>query len=394
MQLQSEEWLILFSIKINPSIQELEKINSLILQIQDWDYLINIIIDRGIGPLLYVKLPLLTNSSLIPEPVKKKLQQVYYITLSRSSILYEHFGKVADAFIRSSIQVIALKGIYLSESLYKDIGLRQFSDIDLLVKAEDGVECIHILEKLGYKSSEFKVSEFVKKNTEIIHFPPMIRDGVSIEIHTKLNKNREEYKMDMESVWKNAIQTTLNGSNVHTLDLNNQLIHLCLHLDKHFRGGHVQFTCFNDITNFLEKYKDILDWEQLISTCKSYHCENIVFEYLIMVNSFINATLPASIIENYSDLLTDADKKLFIKYLQGDKINSGFRMHRQNIKQVKGVFAKIKYTKDVLFPPKAFMIQLYKIKNPYWAIFYYPYRHLIGLKQIIMTLREFISDRI
>ena len=211
----------------------------------------------------------------------------------------------------------------------------------------------------------------------------MIRDGVSIEIHTKLHKNREEYKMNIESIWKNAIETTLNGSNVHTLDLNNQLIHLCLHLDKHFRGGHVQFTCFNDITNFLEKYKDILNWEQLISTCKSYNCENIVFEYLIMVNSYMNVTLPASIIERYSNLLTDADKRLFERYLQGDMQQSAYKMHSKNLNQVAGVTAKIKYGFDLLFPPKAFMVQLYKIKKPSMVFLYYPYRHYKGIKALI-----------
>ena len=87
MELKAEDRLILSCIKINPTPNELEQINDLIPEIQNWEYLISTIIDRGIGPLLHKKLPLLTNSLLIPETVQSKLQQVYYKTFSRCTLL-------------------------------------------------------------------------------------------------------------------------------------------------------------------------------------------------------------------------------------------------------------------------------------------------------------------
>ena len=104
MQLQAEDKLILSCIKIHPNFSELEYLNGLIPLVQDWDYLINNIIDRGIGPLLYTKLPLLSNSLLIPALVQTKLQQVYFKTFSRSTILYDHFRKIAGAFVAQNIQ--------------------------------------------------------------------------------------------------------------------------------------------------------------------------------------------------------------------------------------------------------------------------------------------------
>ena len=260
MQLKAEDKIILSSVKINPSSTELEQIDSLIPLIQDWDYLISTIIDRGIGPLFYKKLPHLTNSSLFPHTVKTKLQQVYYKTFSRSSILYDHFQKIAEAFVSHNIPVIALKGIYLSEWLYQDIGLRQFSDIDLLVKEEDGEKCLKILSNLGYKPSEISLSELVLSKFELIHYPAMILDGVSVEIHIKLHSDTEKYNLLVPDLWKNAVPTTINGINVFTLNTYDLLIHLCLHLDKHFQTGHVQFTCFNDITNLLERVSETLNW--------------------------------------------------------------------------------------------------------------------------------------
>ena len=58
MELKAEDRLILSCVKIQPGATELEQINNLIPLIQDWETLTKNIIDRGIGPLLYKKLPL------------------------------------------------------------------------------------------------------------------------------------------------------------------------------------------------------------------------------------------------------------------------------------------------------------------------------------------------
>jgi hypothetical protein len=392
MELQVEDKLILSSIKIEPSPAELEHLNELILQVQDWNYLIRTIIDRGIGPLLYTKLPLLSNSSQIPESVKTNLQQAYYKTISRSTILYDHFRKIAAAFVEQNIPVIGLKGVYLSEWLYQDIGLRQFSDIDLLVKEEDSKKCLTILESIGYKSnsvgqlSEIVLSQFQK---DIVHYPQMVKDGVSIELHIKLHSKNQSYNVLIQSIWGNAIPAAINGITLSALNNTDLLIHLCLHLDKHFKDGHVQFTCFNDITNLLEKYAETLNWNELFESCRLYNCEEVVFKYLVMVNTYMNAAVPADIIQKYSVLLTEKDKQLLLKYLKGfDKVNSNITLsaHVGYLKNVRSLVDKVRYLWNILFPSKAFMTARYQINNSWLVLFYYPYRYWIGVRGVVNHL--------
>lgn len=386
-----EDQLILAVVKLQPSGSELLKLNALIAQVEDWDYLITTIIARGIGPLFYKKLPLLTNSTLIPAEISKKLQQVYYKTFSRSMVLYEHFRKVSTAFNIHQIHVIALKGIYLSEWLYHDIGLRQFSDIDLLVKEEDAANCLSILENLGYDGSEYSLSTFVTsqftKNS--IHYPPMIKDGVSIEVHTKLHRNTQSYQVILPKIWSNCSEAIINNVPILVLNDIDLLIYLCLHLDKHFKGGHIQFTCFTDISNLLEKDADTMDWEKLIEVCQLYRCEDIVFLYIVMVNKFIHVTVPQQILERYRYLLLHDDEELFIKYLKGTNseiLFGNISSHTKNLNSINNIFHKIRYVWNVLFPSKVFMINMFKIKNPAYVIFYYPYRHYIRLKELIYSL--------
>ena len=389
-----EDKLILSCIKIHPTSVELDQTNNLIPHVRDWDYLINTIIDRGIGPLLFTKLPLLNNSSLIPTPVQTKLQQVYFKTFSRSTILYEHFRKIAGAFVAQNIPVIGLKGIYLSEWLYQDIGLRQFSDIDLLVKEENAESCLSILEGLGYKKnsagqlSEFVLSQFEK---DIIHYPPMVLNGVSIELHIKLHSATEKYHLDVTELWKNALPATIHGVNVQALNATDLLIHLCLHLDKHFKVGPVQFTCFNDITNLLEKLSGSLDWNEFTEACRLYNCEEVVYKYLVMVNTSMNAAVPADIIQKYSLLLTEKDKQLFVKYLKGDAVSLvSLSGHFKYLKNVRSLSGKVRYIAGVLFPSRAFMVQAYNIKRPGLVLFYYPYRYWIGVRGVVNYLKKLV----
>jgi len=400
MKFSPEDRLILSSVKIQPSPEELEEINLLISLIRDWDYLISTIIDRGIGPLLFKKLPFLTNSSQIPEFVKIKLQQVYYKTFSRSTILYEHFRKIAKAFTSQNIPLIALKGIYLSEWLYQDIGLRQFSDIDLFVKEEDGERCITILEAMGYKPSSIKneLSKLVfsQFDNDIVHYLPMTMNGVSVEIHIKLHKKREKYCLILQNLWLNSVNTNINGVNVLVFNINDLLIHLCLHLDKHFQSGKIQFTCFNDITNVLQKYSKTLNWNALNETCQLYNCKDIVFKYIVMVHKYMNATVPVDIIKKEGNLLTSKDEKLFSQYLKGNEVEAStltLSSHFRYLRKNKKFIDKVSYLLDVIFPTIPFMVDKYRIKRPALVLFYYPYRYYIGIRGVMNYLKKKVVGR-
>jgi len=221
----------------------------------------------------------------------------------------------------------------------------------------------------------------------MVHYPAMICNGALIEIHTKLHKKTELYDLNVDELWKNSLQTNVNSVSVLTLNSNDLLIHLCLHLDKHFCSGHVQFTCFCDITNLLDKLAEIIDWKKFTDSCLLYNCENIVFKYMVLVHTYMNAPVPDSIIQKYKYLLTEKDEQLFCKYLKGYSAEkSNIPTHLVNFKQLLTFSDKVKYISGVFFPPKALMIQIYQIKHSSLIPFYYPYRYYCGLKWMINRL--------
>lgn len=385
--------LILSSAKLEPSVSELERLNDLIPQIENWDGLVAEFIARQTAPLFFKKLPLLTNRNLIPAEATAKLQQAYYRSLSRGMVLYSTFEKVAEAFCIAGIQVVVLKGIYLSEWLYGDIALRQFSDMDLLVKKEDALQCLSILKNLGFKPSDAAVTEFISSQSEIVHYAPMVLNNISVEVHIKLHRQSKHYDIKIDAFLSNAEKLLLRNKPVYALELHDLLIHLCVHLDKHFRGGHVQFTSFNDIVNLLEKFKNEIDWT-LLGQRSDYHaCEQTVFKFLVLIHKFYNAALPEAILSKYGALLSKEDEDLFIEYLDGvftQQYHVG--LHWQNIRRIKGLAGKMHYMLDLIFPPRKFMLQKYGIQQPAFFWLWYPYRYYVGLKGLCKLLAGRVAN--
>ena len=156
-----------------------------ISQLDNWDKTTAKLIKKGVAPLF---LDILDKNQLdIPQEVKAKLRQAYLKTVSRSMLLYDAFCEIAEALNKEGIQAVALKGIYLAEQLYPKIGLRQFSDIDLLFRIEDAEKALAVFTRLGYTMVKPAFGEAVTTVFEPAHLPPLTRKGVSVELHTRLH---------------------------------------------------------------------------------------------------------------------------------------------------------------------------------------------------------------
>jgi len=383
-----QDHIILLSAKIHPSAEEIEALDAQVTLVEEWDAVVRNLIERGVGPLFYAKLPKLTNSKLIPDISKDQLKQAYYRTLSRGMVLQDVFRKAVSVLKANNIDLIVVKGAYLSEKLYGDIALRQFSDIDLLIREEDGEKAQSALKEAGFRSKDDTTHEFIRKNIGFEHYPQLIYRGGAVELHISLNRPGESYQLLPESVWIHSETVQIQGTEVRVPDLMDVLIHTIVHLHKHFQDGHIQFTGFNDIVNLLLQ-ADKINWEELLDRCRGYNCEEIVFRYLLLTSKYYQIQLPEDVIGRYKSCLRPEDEELFLKYLSGYKgkhysVASRFK----GIHQLDGIGMKVKYLILMLFPSKRYMVSSYHLKNTglYWC--YYPYRYWIGLKGLLRMMRK------
>jgi len=77
------------------------------------------------------------------------------LTAARNILLLNHASLILLRLRAENIPVIALKGLFLLENTYKDVGARSMSDLDILVHREDLNRTVEILQGLGYQLSRY-----------------------------------------------------------------------------------------------------------------------------------------------------------------------------------------------------------------------------------------------
>lgn len=391
LRLQPDDELILLASDILPDKMILDRMDALIPKIRDWEAFSKIAINRASAPLMVDKLGRLTNVSQIPENVIRNLKQASLRTLTRNMLLTEHFRQVVQVFGEAGIPIIALKGVLLSEWLYGNINLRQFSDIDLLVPQDQGLEAVEILRKMGYDSNNLHLSEFIQQCTSIVHYKPMVKNGVSIEIHIRLHSENETYQVDLHRMWNQAVALPLHGVKAFSLCPEDLLMHLCFHLDKHFNSGLYQYTCFYDLVNMLNHKSDLLNWDVFEERCDEANTVQVTYKYLLLVHKYMNGRLPSSIVEKYGFLMKRKDERLFLSVLRGHGVRYYTSGVRKTLKNVSGLGKKCRYLFDLFYPSTEFMMQRYRLKHTYQLWLYYPYRHLKGFKSAWQSVKEVMS---
>lgn len=391
LSLRPEEAIILLAADIRPGQDVLDEIDNLLLKVTYWEYFTSLAIDKASSPLILQKIPQLVNSNSIPQSVLNKLNQASLKTLSRNMVLTEHFRQIIKAFSAIDIQVIALKGSYLSDWLYQDIGLRQFSDLDLLVPVKDGFRALEELRRMGYNgetNNPLHLSELTQNHLGIVHYSPMHKNGVSVEVHIRVTGKNETYKVDLEGMRKRAMHLYLHGVETFAFSPNDLLMHLCLHLDKHFVVGHVQFTCFYDLTNLLNHKTDEINWKEFEKECLSGKAVDYTFKYLFLVNKYMNAYLPEEIIRKYSYCLKPSHERMFIKILKGEQERYALISDFKSLRGFENPMHLFQFVAERVFPSKSFMIYRYKIKKEWTYPLFYPVRWAIFIKSIWTHLRR------
>ena len=410
--LNPEEEIILLSLQLQLDDPFMSLLNELITRVPDWKAFSSFMADRGVGQMFYYKLPELEDANQIPVEAQQKLKQSYFLTLSRNMRMQNAFQEIVKHCEGSGIKIVALKGISLSEWLYKDIGLRLLSDIDLLVAPEQGEMLLQKLQEIGYTSAP--TDDFIGQHREIVHYEPLVKDGIAVEVHIKLHRSIQSYHLSEKDIISRA--ELHSSGKYYEPQKNDHLIFIAIHLDRHFRQGAIQLSGYSDLIN-MSRGLTTEDWDEIESKCKEWNCVDEFFLHFMLLDYYGQVDIPSMTVQNHHHLLNRNDKQLFQEYLQGKRFfQSGVPNHLSSIKLL-STGKKIKFILNTAFPSKSFMIEKYGIgrsekyvagsqkskvsteegsnyklqatnyKLLFWWL-WYPYRWAVGVKGLLQTFKR------
>jgi hypothetical protein len=248
-----------------------------------------------LGPLLYQRLIRERPAqSLVPSETEQTLQQVYYWTLKKNMLAYHLLGQVLARLQAAGVRVLLLKGAYLAEQVYGDIGLRPMGDLDLLVSPQDLQLSLDLLREMGFTSHRPYFAE--ADGALHFHAPAMIKDEVAIELHWNLVVPSSPVQIDIQGLWNRAQPITLEDGQAWALAPEDLLLYLCIHAayGHQFRE---QLRSLVDIAEVIRHFRQILPWETMADTAARWGAGRGVYLCLVLVAELLGVdVLPSALL--------------------------------------------------------------------------------------------------
>jgi hypothetical protein len=328
----------------------------------------------------------------IPEKTKRDLESGYNQVLARNIILQQVFVEFVSMLNDEQIPVVPLKGIYLSEVVYKDIGVRHLSDIDVLIKNNDLEYICELMKKHGWSVTSAMVHSNLEAQ-EFTHAHPatLVKGQMRIELHTHLYNGNQGADISESDLWADTNLEQFLGVEIRQLSNELLLQHLCLHLHKHLFGQELKILGFCDIREFLAMSKDRFSWKQFEDIAVNYKCKEEIDQILYLCvkywnisvpKKFFNSEIPQAKLEERFWSFTGGISKKENHFL--DKINGT----TDKVSQLKTKRDRLTYLFGFVFPSPAFMRNRYQLDQERWLLLWYLYR---PLDLAIKTIRAFFG---
>ncbi len=290
--LSADHKLLLNCARTHLSLSNIRDIKVLLNQITDWPTLIQLARRHGVLPLLYQNLKL-TSAKDIDDQVLEQLQSFSQKTALQNTIFTRDLLNILTLLNRNDIQALPFKGPTLAVSAYKNLSLRSFCDLDILIPNKDCLKAIDVLVTQGHYQP-IREWHFLNKKWEDTYLKSYrefsLTNGiVSIDLHQYLTvEGYLSSEFSFEYLWNNHETIDIASQSIPNFGQIDLLLYLCVHASKEC-WRKLKWIC--DISEFVQVNPD-LDWHRLFDRAQTLHCERRVLTGLLLAHYLLELPLP------------------------------------------------------------------------------------------------------
>jgi hypothetical protein len=343
----------------------------------DTNTLIRLANQHGISPLVYKTLKSLKAEHLTLNAEILTELKAHYMGISQKNMLMSaELLRIMKLLEKNGIESLAFKGPSLSQMAYGDITLRQFGDLDILIKKKDRSKMMDLLIQENYipeidlgqgtKETFFNCVNVIglyKKTTRIL-----------VEVHWELLSKNYAIDWKEESLWSKKEYIHINNKEISVLPTEQLLLYLCAHGSKHL-FERLEWIC--DIDRAV-KSSPCIDWEFLINEAEKLGVKRMLYLGLGLSQQFFSLELPEIIQKGIAQdkeipkLISKVIEVNFKKTSQQGKSYSSFGLlwsMRENLSDQlrfawRGLFAP-KFDDFVFIQLPKHLAFLYPVVRPY-----------------------------
>lgn len=255
----------------------------------NWNAFLDLVIHHRVYSIVFLKLKnISSNSTIIPQEIMNKLQQLYTKNAYKMLHLTREMGVICEKFNENDLPLIVLKGPVLAISLYGDISRRTSKDLDVFVDVYDINKSMDILMELGYEmKDEQLLNNWLSKTHHLSFFHP--GHHVQIELHWRLNPNLGGTPTFKE-FWNRKNEISISNQTCYYLGNEDLLLYLSEHGSRH---GWSRLRWLMDIDRLL-KYHTI-NFERLQQILNQYRVKHYVQQAILLSHYLLSAEISVGI---------------------------------------------------------------------------------------------------
>jgi len=259
----------------------------------NWRILLELAKQHGVRPMLLRSLKSVCWDA-VSQTIQRELERFNRANLQKSMALTGELFRLLEAFQQKGIPISALKGPILAESVYGNLSLREFSDLDILIHQADLRAAEDILIACGYVAQfpdrDYR-STFYSYQGQYGFYHGQI--GVAVDLHWELSRTGAAFPLQSTEVWSKLRQVTIAGRTVLTLADDDLVLFLAAHGTKE---GWRRLIWLSDFAELLRRCQN-LDWAELLERANRSHSSRSLLIAIDLASTLLDAPASANLID-------------------------------------------------------------------------------------------------
>jgi hypothetical protein len=258
----------------------------------DWDYLLWEAEENSITPLLGRHLSAVAPAAA-PAAAQEQLKKTCRANTVRCLYLTAELINILRLFRSQNIPAIPYKGPVLAAQAYADLALREFEDLDIILRQSDIPKAHEIVVSLGYKP-KFDWILSPGAAASLVPGEYNYRDEprrAMVELHTELTLRHFPVKPDIGAFIRNLAPVCLSDREIPTFTAEDLLPMLCIHGAKDFWE---RLSWIADVSELVQSHP-ALDWDRVLRFAQPLHATRMLNLGLALAERVLDASLPAEI---------------------------------------------------------------------------------------------------